>query len=67
MWATKVHRMVMRAPEQVIYTLSGLLLLTFSIGEQDEHPFHYIDEIVVKLADKKLASVNAQTIEFTWR
>lgn len=59
--ATKAHRMVMRLNN--IYSVGDYFFIDFSIENKTNIRFD-IDEIRVKLADKKLAkATNAQTIE----
>ncbi len=61
--ATKAHRMVMRLNN--IYAVGDYFFIDFSIENKTNIRFD-IDEIRVKLADKKLAkATNAQTIELT--
>ena len=61
--ATKAHRMVMRLNN--IYSVGDYFFIDFSIENKTNIRFD-IDEIRVKLADKKLAkATNAQTIELT--
>ncbi|MDO5419975.1 MAG: conjugative transposon protein TraN [Bacteroides sp.] len=61
--ATKAHRMVMRLNN--IYSAGEYFFIDFSI-ENRTHIRFDIDEIRVKLADKKLnKATNAQTIELT--
>ncbi|MBC5614571.1 conjugative transposon protein TraN [Bacteroides hominis] len=61
--ATKVHRMVMRLNN--IYSVGDYFFIDFSIENKTNIRFD-IDEIRVKLADKKLAkATNAQIIELT--
>lgn len=61
--ATKAHRMVMRLNN--IYSVGDYFFIDFSIENRTNIRFD-IDEIRVKLADKKLSkATNAQTIELT--
>ena len=61
--ATKAHRMVMRLNN--IHSVGDYFFIDFSIENKTNIRFD-IDEIRVKLADKKLAkATNAQTIELT--
>lgn len=61
--ATKAHRMVMRLNN--IYSVGDYFFIDFSIENKTNIRFD-IDEIRVKLVDKKLAkATNAQTIELT--
>ena len=61
--ATKAHRMVMRLNN--IYSVGDHFFIDFSIENKTNIRFD-IDEIRVKLADKKLSkATNAQTIELT--
>ena len=61
--ATKAHRMVMRLNN--IYSVGDYFFIDFSIENKTNIRFD-IDEIRVKLADKKLAkATNAQIIELT--
>ena len=61
--ATKAHRMVMRLNN--IYAVGEYFFIDFSIENRTNIRFD-IDEIRVKLADKKLAkATNAQVIELT--
>lgn len=61
--ATKAHRMVMRLNN--IYAVGDYFFIDFSIDNRTNIRFD-IDEIRVKLADKKLAkATNAQVIELT--
>lgn len=61
--ATKAHRMVMRLNN--IYAVGDYFFIDFSIENKTNIRFD-IDEIRVKLTDKKLAkATNAQTIELT--
>lgn len=61
--ATKAHRMVMRLNN--IYSVGDYFFIDFSIENKTNIRFD-IDEIRVKLADKKLTkATNAQTIELT--
>lgn len=61
--ATKAHRMVMRLNN--IYSVGDYFFIDFSIENRTDIRFD-IDEIRVKLADKKLSkATNAQTIELT--
>ena len=61
--ATKMHRMVMRLNN--IYSVGDYFFIDFSIENKTNIRFD-IDEIRVKLVDKKLAkATNAQTIELT--
>ena len=61
--ATKAHRIVMRLNN--IYAVGDYFFIDFSIENKTNIRFD-IDEIRVKLADKKLAkATNAQTIELT--
>lgn len=61
--ATKAHRMVMRLNN--IYSVGDYFFIDFSIENKTNIRFD-IDEIRVKLADKKLSkATNAQTIELT--
>lgn len=61
--ATKAHRMVMQLNN--IYAVGDYFFIDFSIENKTNIRFD-IDEIRVKLADKKLAkATNAQTIELT--
>lgn len=61
--ATKAHRMVMRLNN--IYAVGDYFFIDFSIENKTNIRFD-IDEIRVKLADKKLAkATNAQIIELT--
>ena len=61
--ATKAHRMVMRLNN--IYAVGDYFFIDFSIENKTNIRFD-IDEIRVKLADKKLTkATNAQTIELT--
>ncbi|EXY31623.1 conjugative transposon protein TraN [Phocaeicola vulgatus] len=60
---TKAHRMVMRLNN--IYSVGDYFFIDFSIENRTNIRFD-IDEIRVKLADKKLSkATNAQTIELT--
>lgn len=60
---TKAHRMVMRLNN--IYSVGDYVFIDFSIENRTNIRFD-IDEIRVKLADKKLSkATNAQTIELT--
>lgn len=59
--ATKAHRMTMRLNN--IYAVGDYFFIDFSIGNRTNIRFD-IDEMRIKLADKKLAkATNAQTIE----
>ena len=61
--ATKAHRMVMRLNN--IYSVGNYFFIDFSIENKTNIHFD-IDEIRVKLTDKKLAkATNAQTVELT--
>lgn len=61
--ATKAHRMVMRLNN--IYSVGDYFFIDFSIENKTNIRFD-IDEIRIKLTDKKLAkATNAQTIELT--
>ena len=61
--ATKAHRMVMRLNN--IYAVGDYFFLDFSVDNKTNIRFD-IDEIRVKLADKKLSkATNAQVIELT--
>jgi len=61
--ATKAHRMVMRLNN--IYAVGDYFFIDFSIENKTNIRFD-IDEMRVKLADKKLSkATNAQTIELT--
>ena len=61
--ATKAHRMVMRLNN--IYSVGDYFFIDFSIENKTNIRFD-IDEIRVKLSDKKLSkATNAQTIELT--
>ncbi len=61
--ATKAHRMVMRLNN--IYSVGDYFFIDFSIENRTNIRFD-IDEIRVKLADKKLSkATNAQTVELT--
>ena len=61
--ATKAHRMVMRLNN--IYSVGNYFFIDFSIENKTNIRFD-IDEIRVKLTDKKLAkATNAQTVELT--
>lgn len=61
--ATKAHRMVMRLNN--IYAVGDYFFIDFSIDNRTNIRFD-IDEIRVKLADKKLSkATNAQSIELT--
>ena len=61
--ATKAHRMVMRLNN--IYSVGNYFFIDFSIENKTNIRFD-IDEIRIKLTDKKLAkATNAQTIELT--
>ena len=61
--ATKAHRMVMRLNN--IYAVGDYFFLDFSVENKTNIRFD-IDEIRVKLADKKLSkATNAQVIELT--
>lgn len=61
--ATKAHRMVMRLNN--IYSVGNYFFIDFSIENKTNICFD-IDEIRVKLTDKKLAkATNAQTVELT--
>lgn len=61
--ATKVHRMTMRLNN--IYAVGDYFFIDFSIENKTNIRFD-IDEMRVKLADKKLSkATNAQTIELT--
>lgn len=61
--ATKAHRMVMRLNN--IYSVGDYFFLDFSVENKTNIRFD-IDEIRVKLADKKLSkATNAQVIELT--
>lgn len=61
--ATKAHRMVMRLNN--IYSVGDYFFIDFSIENKTNIRFD-IDEIRIKLVDKKLAkATNAQTIELT--
>ena len=61
--ATKAHRMVMRLNN--IYSVGDYFFIDFSIENRTNIRFD-IDEIRVKLADKKLSkATNVQTIELT--
>ena len=61
--ATKQHRMVMRL--NIIYSVGEYFFIDFSIDNKTNIRFD-IDEIRIKLADKKLSkATNAQIIELT--
>ncbi len=61
--ATKMHRMVMRLNN--IYSVGEYFFIDFSVENKTNIRFD-IDEIRIKLTDKKLAkATNAQTIELT--
>lgn len=61
--ATKAHRMTMRLNN--IYAVGDYFFIDFSVDNKTNIRF-YIDEIRVKLADKKLSkATNAQVVELT--